>query len=553
MRTEDENKKLADILFPDVVESREDILDRYPKRNLPSDSMVLRFAPSPTGFLHIGGVFTSLVSVSLARQSNGISILRVEDTDKGREVENGVDLIVNGLKEFDISFDEGAMGDGKESGEYGPYMQSRRLNIYRVFAKDMVANGMAYPCFLTSEELEDIRGKQLRLGERSGCYGVWAKWKNATFSEIEKELETGAKFVIRLNSTGDFGKTFELTDMVKGRVTLHENDMDAVLLKSDGFPTYHFAHPIDDTLMGITHVFRGDEWFSSVPLHVELFEKLGFEQIKYAHISPLMKIDNGGKRKLSKRKDPESSIEYYGVHGYPVDGFTEYLLNLINSNFYDWRKENPTSNIRDFKISVEKLNRSGALFDIVKLNDVCKEYIASLSAEELYEEVLDWSERYHEVLHNMLVKDRDFCIKILGIERSGEKIRKDIVKYEDVFEQFKMFFDDLMEYEDISERVSKGEQRRILERYVERYTEVGSSDEWFDDLKSVATELGYCTDRREYEGNEEKFKGMVGDVAMVLRVALTGRTRTPDLYQIMMVLGKDRVIRKMNEYMGSLG
>lgn len=553
MRTEDENKKLADILFPDVKDSREDILDRYPKRNLPSDSMVLRFAPSPTGFLHIGGVFTSLVSVSLARQSNGISILRVEDTDKGREVENGVDLIVNGLKEFDISFDEGAMGDGKECGEYGPYMQSRRLNIYRVFAKDMVANGMAYPCFLTSEELNGIRERQVELGERIGCYGVWAKWKNATFSEIEKELETGVKFVIRLNSTGDFSKTFELTDMVKGRVTLHENDMDAVLLKSDGFPTYHFAHPIDDTLMGVTNVFRGDEWFSSVPLHVELFEKLGFEQIKYAHISPLMKIDNGGKRKLSKRKDPESSIEYYGVHGYPVDGFTEYLLNLINSNFYDWRKENPTSNIRDFKISVEKLNRSGALFDIVKLNDVCKEYIASLSAEELYERVLDWSERYHAELHNLLVKDREFCIKILGIERSGEKIRKDIVKYEDVFEQFKMFFDDLMEYEDISERVSKGEQRRILERYVERYTEVGSSDEWFDDLKSIATELGYCTDRREYEGNEEKFKGMVGDVAMVLRVALTGRTRTPDLYQIMMVLGKDRVIRKMNEYMGSLG
>ena len=552
MRTDDENKNLADILFPDVVESREDILDRYPRRNLPSDSMVLRFAPSPTGFLHIGGVFTSLISVWLARQSNGISILRIEDTDKGREVENGVDLIVNGLKEFGISFDEGAMGNGKESGEYGPYMQSRRLNIYRVFAKDMVSKGYAYPCFLTSKELNGIRERQVELGERIGCYGDWAKWKNATFDEVENELKKGSGYVIRLNSTGDFSKTFELTDMVKGRVTLHENDMDAVLLKSDGFPTYHFAHPIDDTLMGVTNVFRGDEWFSSVPLHVEIFEKLGFEQIAYAHSSTLMKMDHGGKRKLSKRKDPEASVEFYGVHGYPIDGVTEYLLNLINSNFYDWRKANPGADFREFRISVEKLNRAGALFDIVKLNDVCKECIASFSAEELYERVLDWSERYHVELHNLLIMDRDFCIKILGIERSGEKIRKDIVKYEDVYEQFKMFFDDLIEYEDISQRVSKDEQRRILEKYIERYTEMGSSDEWFDDLRGVATELGYCIDRKEYEGNEKRFKGMVGDVAMVLRVALTGRTRTPDLYQIMMVLGKESVVSKLKRYIGGL-
>ncbi|MGI5898224.1 MAG: glutamate--tRNA ligase [Candidatus Dojkabacteria bacterium] len=552
MRTNDENKKLADILFPDVTESREDIFKKYPKREITADSMVLRFAPSPTGFLHIGGVFTSLISTWLARQTNGISILRIEDTDKSREVKGGVDLIVNGLKEFGISFDEGVMGVDKEIGEYGPYMQSKRLDIYKVFAKDMVSKGYAYPCFLTSDELEDIRKKQCELGERTGCYCDWAKWKNASLDEIIEKLDSGTDYVIRLNSTGDFNKTFELTDLVKGRVTLHENDMDAVLLKSDGYPTYHFAHPIDDTLMGITHIFRGDEWFSSVPLHVELFEKLGFTQLPYVHISPLMKLDNGNKRKLSKRKDPEASVEYYALHGYPTNGFVEYLLNLANSNFYDWRKQNPNADLEEFNLSIEKLNRAGALFDIVKLDDTCKEYIATLSAEELYDKALNWSEKHHEKLHSILVNNKEFCIKILNIERTGEKIRKDIVKYEDVYDQFKMFFDDLMEYEDISEKVSKDEQRKIIERYIENYTEAGSSDDWFNDLKKIAKELGYCTDRKEYEKNKEKYKGIVGDVAMVLRVALTGRTRTPDLYQIMMVLGKEKVVSKLKEYIGRL-
>lgn len=552
MRTNDENKKLADILFPDVTESREDIFEKYPKREISADGMVLRFAPSPTGFLHVGGVFTSLISTWLARQTNGISILRIEDTDKGREVEGGVDLIVNGLKEFGISFDEGVMGVDKEIGEYGPYMQSKRLDIYKVFAKDMVSKGYAYPCFLTSDELEDIRKKQCELGERTGCYCDWAKWKNASLDEIIEKLDSGTDYVIRLNSTGDFNKTFELTDLVKGRVTLHENDMDAVLLKSDGYPTYHFAHPIDDTLMGITHVFRGDEWFSSVPLHVELFEKLGFTQLPYVHISPLMKLDNGNKRKLSKRKDPEASVEYYALHGYPANGFVEYLLNLANSNFYDWRKQNPNADLEEFNLSIEKLNRAGALFDIVKLDDTCKEYIATLSAEELYDKALNWSEKHHEELHQILVNNKEFCINILNIERTGEKIRKDIVKYEDVYDQFKMFFDDLMEYEDISEKVSKDEQRKIIERYIENYTEAGSSDDWFNDLKKIAEELGYCTDRKEYEKNKEKYKGIVGDVAMVLRVALTGRTRTPDLYQIMMVLGKEKVMSKLKEYIGCL-
>lgn len=552
MRTKDENIQIAELLFPDVKETVGDIFKKYPKRNIKEGEMVLRFAPSPTGFLHTGSVYTSMVGVKLARQSNGIAILRIEDTDKKREVEGGISLIVNGLKGFGIEFDEGPINETEQVGEYGPYIQSQRLDIYKVFAKDMVERGTAYPCFITDEELEQIRKEQEKLGVRTGYYGDWAKWRNATVEDIEKELKEGKPFVIRLYSTGDIDKSFEMTDRIKGRFTLRENDMDIVLLKSDGFPTYHFAHPIDDTLMGITHVFRGDEWFSSVPLHVELFEKLGFTQLPYVHISPLMKLDNGNKRKLSKRKDPEASVEYYALHGYPANGFVEYLLNLANSNFYDWRKQNPNADLEEFNLSIEKLNRAGALFDIVKLDDTCKEYIATLSAEELYDKALNWSEKHHEELHQILVNNKEFCINILNIERTGEKIRKDIVKYEDVYDQFKMFFDDLMEYEDISEKVSKDEQRKIIERYIENYTEAGSSDDWFNDLKKIAEELGYCTDRKEYEKNKEKYKGIVGDVAMVLRVALTGRTRTPDLYQIMMVLGKEKVMSKLKEYIGCL-
>lgn len=552
MRTNDENKKLAELLFPDVTKTVNDILEKYPQRNVDEGAMVLRFAPSPTGFLHIGGVFTSLISTWLARQTKGISILRIEDTDKNREVENGVSLIVNGLNEFGISFDEGMLNEEEERGDYGPYMQSKRLDIYHVFAKDLVEKGYAYPCFLSEEELEDIRKKQTELGVRTGCYCDWAKWKDASFNEISEKLNKGEKYVIRLNSTGDFERTFELTDLVKGRVTLHQNDMNAVLLKSDGFPTYHFAHPIDDTLMGITYIFRGDEWFSSVPLHVELFEKLGFKLIPYVHISPLMKMENGGKRKLSKRKDPEASIEYYSKHGYPTEGFIEYLLNLANSNFYDWRKQNPDKDLKEFHLSVEKLNKSGALFDIVKLDDTCKEYIATLSAEDLYNKALNWAEKYHKELHTLLAENREYSISILNIERTGNKIRKDIVKYEDIYSQFKMFFDELMEFEDISDRIAKDEQVRIVKEYLSNYFSTDDSDAWFENIKKISRELGYCDDRKEYELHSEKYKGVVGDVAMVLRVALTGRTKTPDLCQVMTVLGEKKVKERLEQYISKM-
>jgi len=552
MRTDEENKKLSEILFSNVKKSPDDIFKQYTKRKLKDGAMVLRFAPSPTGFLHVGGVFSALISSWMSRQSGGISILRIEDTDKTREIENGVRIIVDGLSDFNIHFDEGVLADGSDLGKYGPYMQSKRLDIYKVFAKEMVKNGFAYPCFLTEEELEEIRTKQVELGVRTGCYGDWAKWRNASFSEITQELEKGKKYVIRLASTGRFEKTFDFVDLIKGRSTIHENDMDVVLLKSDGYPTYHFAHPIDDTLMGITHVIRGDEWFSSVPLHVELFEKLGFTRIPYAHIPTLMKMDNGGKRKLSKRKDPEADVEYYTKHGYPPEGITEYLLNLANSNFYDWRKQNPSAYLTEFRISFEKFNKAGALFDMDKLNDICKEFIASLSGEELYERVYDWSKKYNSELYELLSKNREYSIKVLNIERTGEKIRKDFVKYEDVYEQIKILTIGINEFDDISDKISKDEQVRILKRYLENYTQRKDANAWFENLKLIANDLGYCTDRKEFENNVGKYKGMVGDVAMVIRVAITGKTKSPDLYQIMDVLGEDEVRKRIEGYIDKM-
>jgi glutamyl-tRNA synthetase len=534
MRTKEDNIRLANLLFPDVKETPEDVFKRYPERVM--DGMVLRFAPSPTGFLHIGSIYTGFVCTKLAKQSDGISILRIEDTDKEREIENGVTQIVEGLKGFGIEFDEGMIDEENWKGEYGPYIQSKRLDIYHVFAKDMVSKGNAYPCFLTEEELEEIRHKQEELKERTGCYGRWAKYRDSSLEEIESLLKERKEFVIRLYSTGSIDNSFNMQDLVKGGVTLRENDMDAVLLKSDGFPTYHFAHPIDDILMGITHVIRGDEWFSSVPLHVELFEKLGFEKIPYAHVSPLMKLDDGKKRKLSKRKDPEASVSYYLERGYPKEGILEYLLNVANSNFYDWRIQNPEKDIEEFELKIEKFNKAGALFDIVKLDDTCKEYISTLTSEQVYDMGMEWAKVYDSEVYELLKENKDYCISIFNIERTGEKIRKDLVKFENIRGQLGMFFDALLEkeeVEDISGRVEKEDQKKILERYLELFNIDDSQEEWFEKIKNLASQLGY-----------EK----VGDVAMILRVAITHRTRTPDLYQVIQVLGEDTVKGRIQKY-----
>ena len=536
MRTKEDNIRLANLLFPDVKDTPEDVFKKYPKRN--TKGMVLRFAPSPTGFIHIGNIYTGFLCTKLAKQSNGISILRIEDTDKEREVENGVTQIVEGLKGFGIEFDEGMLDEDSWKGEYGPYIQSKRLDIYHLFSKYMVSKCNSYPCFLTEEELEGIRGKQEELKVRTGCYGKWAKYRDSSLEEIGSLLKEKKEFVIRLYSTGNIEESFNIVDLVKGGITLRENDMDAVLLKSDGYPTYHFAHPIDDMLMGITHVIRGDEWFSSVSLHIELFEKLGFEKIPYVHISPLMKLDEGKKRKLSKRKDPEFAVSYYLEKGYPKKALLEYLLNIANSNFYNWRIQNPKSDIFDFELKIEKFNKAGALFDMVKLNDTCKEYISTLTANQVYDMALEWANIYDKEVYKLLKENRDYCVSILNIERTGERIRKDIVKFEDIKEQLEIFFDDMLqEPEDISNTVSKEKQEEILRRYLEVFDINDSQEEWFERIKEMASELDF---------------ERVGDVAMVLRVAITHRTRTPDLYQVINVLEEKKVRERIQKYIAMM-
>lgn len=539
MRTTEDNVILSQLLFPDVVETPQSMFGKYPKRELPDGAMVLRFAPSPTGFLHIGTVYMGMINTIIAKQTKGVSILRIEDTDKNREIENGVITIVEGLRNFGIDFDEGMIGDNQSKGKYGPYIQSKRLDIYKVFAKDLVSKGYAYPCFMTERELENIRKEQEEKKLRTGCYGKWAIWRDRSLEDVKAMLEKDEKFVIRLYSTGDIEKSFNMMDLIKGYVTLRENDMDAVLLKSDGFPTYHFAHPIDDILMGITLVTRGDEWFSSVPLHVELFQKLGFKQIPYAHFSPLMKTENGSKRKLSKRKDPEADVQYYISKGYPKEGVKEYLLNIANSNFYDWKIQHPGKSPEEFALRLDKFNKAGSLFDIVKLDDMCKNYIASLSAEQVYDQALTWVEEYDKEVADILKENKDYCIKIFGIEREGPKVRKDIVKYSDIKEQLTIFFDTMfenIEYEDISGIIESTKQKEILEKYLKVFEIPNSVETWFEGVKKLAEEMGVKT----------------GEIAMVLRVAITKKTKSPDLYQVISILGEDKVRERLEKYLGKV-
>jgi len=548
MRTEEENREIAQLLFPDVAEGVEDIFKRYPKRKLKDSQLVVRFAPSPTGFLHLGSVYTSLINRKLADQTNGICILRIEDTDKKREIEGGVDLIINGLEKFGIKFDESV-----KKGEYGPYIQSERREIYKVFAKDMIARGCAYPCFASEEELEEIRKKQSESGVRTGYYGEWALWRDAKVEDIKGALNKGRKFVVRLYSTGNFSNKFAFNDLIKGNCTFSENDMDIVLLKSDGLPTYHFAHPIDDTLMGINLVIRTHEWFPSVPLHLEIFRKLGFKSIKYAHPAPLMKIDGGSKRKLSKRKDPEADASFFLHQGYPQVGIIEYFLGIMNSNFEDWRIKNPSLPYTAFELKLEKFNKAGALFDMVKLTDVCKEYISRLSAEDVYNFVLEWAEEFDTDIYNRMISNKGYCISIFNIEREGDKKRKDMSKWSDVREQFKIFFDDMFEnmkkdFLDMDRKL----QINILKEFLATYYYGDSSTEWFNRIKRIAQDNGFAVDYKEYEKEPSKYKGKVGDVAGVIRVAVTGRKQSPDLYQVMQVMGDSRVRNRIEKYINNI-
>ena len=543
-------KELADLIFPNVKEINY-YEEKYPERNLEEGAVVTRFAPSPTGFVHIGGLYQALVARTVAKKTNGVFFLRVEDTDQKREVENGVTGIVNSLKDFDMGPDEGMISDTEEIGNYGPYKQSLRKDIYQSYAKYLLELGKAYPCFATQEELDEMRAKQEAAKVRTGYYGVWAKYRNLSLDEMAEKINAGVPYIIRFKSPGREDRKIKHKDLIKGNVDFPENDQDIVIIKSDGLPTYHFAHAVDDHLMHTTHVIRSDEWLSSVPLHLQLFQELGFKAPKYAHISPIMKNDNGNKRKLSKRKDPEAAVSYYEELGIPSLAVKEYLLNIANSTFEIWRRQNKDASIDEFDFKLNKMSVSGALFDMVKLQDVSKIVISKMTAEEVYEKALDWANRHDEELAKML-EDKEYSLKVLGIERGNTKPRKDIAKWSDVKENIIYMYDDkfLNEEQDYPYQVinDQNDINKILDLYIEKYYNTEDDKQtWFNKIKELAGKMGYAEEVKEFKANPGMYKAHVGDISTVLRIALTGRTNTPDMYEIMAVLGKTSMEKRFEK------
>ncbi len=545
------SKELAELIFPNITKTPEDYEKMYPSRNLPEGAMVTRFAPSPTGFIHVGSLFGANLDRRLATQTNGICYLRIEDTDGKREVDDGINLIINGLKVFGIEFDEGPMSKDEVVGNYGPYIQSERKDIYQCYAKWLVERDLAYPCFCTAEELDAIRERQEKLKIVPGYYGEFATCRKLSEQQMMERVKNGEPYIIRLKSIGSASRKIKFKDMIRGTIEFPENIQDVVIIKSDGLPTYHFAHAIDDHLMRTTHVIRGEEWISSVPLHVQLFQMLGFEMPKYIHTPTIMKEENGSKRKISKRKDPEAAASYYKDNGIPKESVIDYLMNILNSNFETWRKQNPLAPLSEFKVDPHKISSSGALFDLVKLNDVSKNTIAFFSAEKIYTEGLEWAREFDKELADLMEMHKEFTINILNIERTGTKVRKDIAKWSDLRENLEYLYDEVFFEKDISYEwqniTDKEEIKNILEEYMKVYSEDDDKDTWFNKMKDVAEKLGYAREVKEYKANPENYKGHVGDISTVIRVAVTGRKNTPDLYEILKNLGTERIERRIEK------
>lgn len=545
--------KLAQIMFPDITKTPEDYEKKYPKRKLKDGAKVTRFAPSPTGFLHIGGLFAAYCAERAAHSTDGVFYLRIEDTDKKREVENGVSGIVQGLSAFGIEFDEGMISETEEKGVYGPYIQSERKEIYRTYCKELVRRGLAYPCFCTAEELAEIRESQEADKLTPGYYGSFAKCRNLSPEDAAERIEKGEPYVVRLRSGGKEDRRISFDDGIKGKIEMPENIIDIVLLKTDGIPTYHFAHAIDDHLMGTTDVIRGDEWISSAPIHLQLFEVLGFEAPRYSHISPIMKEDpeTGGKRKLSKRKDPEAAVSFYHETGFPKEAVLEYLLTIANSDYEQWRRENPTADRNSFAFSLEHMSKAGALFDLLKLTDISKTFIAGLDADEVYERVLRWAEQYDRDFQKRLSEDPEYAKRIFSIERGNEKPRKDIAKWSDV-PQYVEYFYARPQQLDFPENLSKENMANILLEYKKVYTGDETEEDWFPRLREMGESLGYAKAPKIYKKDPDSYLGHVGDVSAVIRVAATGRRNTPDLCQILKVLGYDEVIARFDAAIDAL-
>ncbi len=545
-----DNNFLADILYPNIKTLPADIEARYPARNLPEGAKVTRFAPSPTGFLHIGNLYGAFTDERLAHTSGGVFYLRIEDTDAKRTVPNGIAIIIETLGKLGVKFDEGAVIDG-DNGAYGPYRQSERAEIYQTYAKQLIREGKAYPCFCTEEELASIREQQESQKLTPGYYGEFAVWRNASLEQIQAKLAENAPFVLRFRSEGSIANKMKFRDEIKGEIDVTENDVDHVILKSDGIPTYHFAHAVDDHLMGTTHVIRDESWLSTLPFHIQLFKALGFKMPKYCHTAQVLKLDNGNKRKISKRKDPEAALTYYHSQGYPVAAVREYLMTLLNSNFEEWRLANPDAAIEDFKFTTKKMSVSGSLFDLDKLNDVSKNVISRMTAEEVYDLTLAWAKENDAEFANVLESDKAYAIRILSIGRGGKKPRKDIALWSEVKGYMSFFYDSLFNREDsIPDKFNKDDIRRVLADFKDTYNANSDQSEWFNNIKIIAENNGFCPDMKAYKANPEAYKGSVADVSMFLRIAVTGRMNSPDLYEVMQILGTERVLERVIDVFG---
>ena len=542
---------LADLLFPNVTDTPETLEEKFPLRSLPEGAVVTRMAPSPTGFVHLGNLVQGLTAERMAHQSGGVLFLRVEDTDAKREVEGAVEVLINTLKHYGIAFDEGATIDG-DNGIYGPYRQRQRASIYHVYAKKLVSEGQAYPCFCTEEQLSAMREKQEANKETTGYYGKYAMWRDRSTEDIQAQLDAGNPWVLRFKSMGSIENQFKFDDLVKGKLTITENDVDHVLLKSDGIPTYHFAHAVDDHLMRTTHVVRGDEWLPTLPFHIQLFKALGFKLPKYVHIGPLMKMDGTSKRKLSKRKDPELALTYYKAEGFPIAAVREYIMTILNSNFEDWRRANPDASLDDFKFSPKKLNPAGSLFDYAKLTDVSKNVISKMSAETVYQLLTEWAKEFDADFGDKLAADPEFATKILAIGRGGKKPRKDLAVWKDAKDYMGFFYDEYLEQPQFNEKFSKETVKTALEKFLEKFDIADDSGVWFDKVKEITTEMGFTTDMKAYKADPDAFPGTVADISTFVRQAVTGKTNSPDLYTVMQILGYERTVARIQAVIATL-
>lgn len=560
-----DNARLAQLLFGDLTLTEEDIAKRYPQRELPEGAKVTRFGPSPTGFVHFGGLFPVFVSERLAHKSGGVFYLRIEDTDAKREVEGAAEGLVKTLEHYGVHFDEGAIlgGDGKieDKGAYGPYRQSKRAEIYHVFAKRLVEEGKAYPVFTTKEELEKIKSADKKSENSEKDWDGAARERREqqtrqraiTLEEVERHLTAGDPYSLNILADGDGEKKLKFTDLIKGTLELPENDEDFVLLKSDGIPTYHFAHAVDDHLMRTTHVIRGEEWLPSVAKHIQLFRYLGFRLPKYLHTAQIMRLDeNGNKKKFSKR-DLGANMNDYERDGYAPAAVSEYLLTVLNSNFEEWRMQNPDKPFTDFKFDIKKMCASGCLFDRAKIEDVSKNVVSRMSADEVYAQLAGWAKVYDPEFFALLDRDPDYARSILAIGRGGKKPRKDYGLWSEVKAFIGFFYDELFTREDeIPQNFDRGDVKAALAAFADTLDYADDSNAWFEKIKKIASDLGYATDMRQYKADPAAFRGSVADVSMFIRVAVTGRMNSPDLYTVIHIIGMERTVQRVRELAASL-